>query len=101
MSTKTGGGYWGDESLMLKGSQHTPGSTAQSSELHGTDVGQQRMREGCQGISGGSWVRKPRRHPSCLWVGEGGREKQTKGQKKEKIEVTGNAPKGDRGNGRN
>lgn len=100
MNTKTGGGDWGDESLMLKGSQQTPGSTAQS-EHRGTDVGQQRMREGCQGISGGSRARKPRRHPSCLCVGEGGREKQTKGQKEEKIEVTGNAPKGDRGSGRN
>lgn len=53
------------------------------------------MGDGCQGISRGSRPRKQRRHSSCVWVGEGSREKQIKGQKEKKIEVTGNAPKGD------
>lgn len=53
------------------------------------------MREGYQGISEGSRARKQRRHSSCVWEGEGSREKQIKGQKQKKIEVTGNAQKGD------
>lgn len=53
------------------------------------------MGEGCQGISRGSRARKQRRSSSCVWVGEGSREKQIKGQKEKKIEVKGNAPKGD------
>lgn len=81
VSTETGGGR--GEPLVLMGPSKPQGShTSQS--YYGIVLGQQRMREGYQGISGGSRARKQRRHSSCVWEGEGSREKQIKGQRRKK-----------------